>query len=552
MTTFYKLYTLFLWTTLVIVIAVFGLVVFRYAFNFPFYDDFENIVLFIHKFTTTNSLANRVALLFEQNFEHRVLFSRVVTLTQFLLTGQVNIKWLIIIGDLSLIGVLWLFYTYQKTARLSLPVLLAIGCLLFQLQTYEDTISWATCSLQHAPCIFFSLWSFHLALHRRSLYASGALALLALFTSANGLAAIAIWLFIVSITTVERRKVLLPAAILIALTILHITTLTIHSGSVFSHVTSNIGPKFVLLLSFAGQLADPNLTPSFFSIILGALFVLPLPLAIFQSLFVRSRSVSILQWLCIAGLSCLLFVAFLIVFARGSEPDPGGYKMDRYKIYAAFFGVFAVAFYDGYLPSSFKATVARNVAACTCLLFCLTSYYSYYVQLVNYQSSIEANQFNFLWSRRIQYPLIYQDQDTKVYLAPAQASFLSKTLPEAGHPLLTAHWESTKDSLIVEKTEGGDVISLSQNSFHEKGGYDKLFVAAINKSDKMPAYLFKVEGNYPSGVKHFLNTFSRPVDPGFRSLVFKHKMRQGEYEILLVSLKKGRAARLYYLTRVDV
>lgn len=552
MTTFYKLYTLFLWTTLVIVIAIFGLVVFRYSFNFPFYDDFENIVLFIHKFTTTNSLIDRIALLFEQNFEHRVLFSRVVTLTQFLLTGQVNIKWLIIIGDLSLLGVLWLFYTYQKTGRLSLPALLAIGCLLFQLQTYEDTISWATCSLQHAPCIFFSLWSFHLALHRRNLYASGALALLALFTSANGLATIVIWLFIALIMAKERRKIVLPAAILIALTTLHIATMTIHSGSVLTHVTSNIGPKFTLLLSFAGQLADPNLVPQYFSVLLGTLFVIPVPLAIFQALFRRTRSVSVLQWLCVAGICSLLFVAFLILFARGTEPDPGGYKMDRYKIYAAFFGAFAVAFYDGYLPSSFTATVARNLAAGVWVLFCLTSYYIYHVPLVNYQSSIEANQFNFLWSRRIQYPFIYQDQDTKVYLAPAQASFLSKTLPEANHPLLTADWELAKDSLVIEKAEEGNVISLGQNDFQEKGGYDQLFVAAVNKSDKKPCYLFKVEGNYPSAVKHFLSTFSRPVDPGFRCLVYKNKMRQGEYEILLVSLKMGRAARLYYLTRVNV
>jgi hypothetical protein len=481
-----------------------------------------------------------------------VLFSKVVTLAQFLLTGQVNIKWLVIIGDLSLIGVLWLFYTYQKTARLSLPALLAIGCLLFQLQTYEDTISWATCSLQHAPCIFFSLWSFHLALHRRNLYASGGLALLALFTSANGLVTIAIWLFIALIMAKERRKVVPPAAILVALTLLHLATLTIHSGSVLTHVTSNIGPKFVLLLSFAGQLADPNLVPQYFSILLGILFVLPVPIAAMQSFFGRSRPVSALQWLCVAGICALLFVAFLILFARGIDADAVGYKMDRYKVYAAFFGAFALAFYDGYLPTSSGAAVGRSVVAGLCVLFCLASFYFFYVPMIRYQSSIEANRFNFLWSKTVMYPLLYHDLDAKVYLASAQESYLSQTVPAADDPLRVIDWKLAKDSLTTKTSEDGFIINLQQDDFQEEGGYDQLFAAAICKSDKEPRYLFKVEGNYPSAWKKFYSSFSRPPGPGFTCMVYKKKMRQGEYEILLVSLKNGRAARLYYLTSVDV
>lgn len=552
MTTYHKLYTLFIWFILISVIAVFGLSVFRHSFNFPFYDDFENIVLFIHKFIAAKNSTSKLALLFEQNFEHRVLFSKLVTLAQYLITGQVNVKWLIIIGDLSLLGILWLFYTYLKAARLSLPALLAVGCLLFQLQSYEDTISWATCSLQHAPCIFFSLWSFHLALHRRSLFASGGLALLALFTSANGLVTVGIWLLIVLLVTDKKWKIAIPAVILIAITVVHLATLTIHSGSVLTHVTSHVGPKFVLLLSFVGQLADPNLVPRYLSVILGILFVLPLPLAAFQVLAGRARSVSILQWLCVAGICSLLFVAFLILFARGTEPDPGGYKMDRYKIYAAFFGAFALAFYDGYLNASFTAGFLRNVAAGLCILFVIGSHYIYYVPLVNYQSAIEANQFNFFWSERIQYPLIFDDRNTRDYLRPAQASFLRNSVPKADHPLLTADWKSVKDTIITEKVEEATLIRLQQDDFQEVAGNDQLFVVAVRKLERTPGYLFKVEKNYPSGLRHFFTEFSRPAGPGFNCIVYKNKMKQGEYEILLVSLKKGRPAHLYYLTQITI
>lgn len=550
MTAYYKLFTYAIWTILFAVIAVFWFSVFTLSFNFPFYDDFENIVQFILRFRESSGIWDKVVLLFEQNFEHRVLFSKLVTLLQYALTGQVNIRWLIVLGNISLLGISALFYTFYREQKLSLPALLAICCLLFQVQHYEDTISWATCSLQHAPCICFSLWSFHLALKRKRPYASAALALLALFSSANGLAAIFIWLFITWLVFPQRKSALYPTILLIVVTAVHLATLTIHSGSLLHNSFSNVLPKSLLLLSFSGQLADPQLFGSSFSIILGAWTVLPLLIVAVQAARRKQRAISHLQWLCAAGVGALLFVAFLIVFARGEEPDRIGYQMDRYKIYAALLGILAIGFYDAYADRFKMGVWLRHAVAAAAVVFCGSTYYLYYADIRYYRSAIEANQYNFLWSKRIYYPMIYQDSLSKQYLVEAQQSALRSTTPPPDSPLLLADWKNVTDSVKVDQSYQPGIVDLKNDTFAEQEGYDQLFVAALEKGN--PKYLFKVENDYPNAMRRFLTTFERPTSPGFRCSIFKDKMKQGIYDLCLISIKKGRKARVYYLSKTSV
>jgi hypothetical protein len=552
MTALYQLYTRFIWIILITVVASFWFSVFSFAFNFPFYDDFENIVQFIHQLRQSNGIVPKMVLLFNQNFEHRVLFSKLITLSQYLLTGQVNIKWLIVVGDLSLLGIAGLFYTGYRNGKLSLPALLAICCLLFQIQHYEDTISWATCSLQHAPCIFFSLWSFYLAFRKNKLYTSALLAVIALFTSANGLAAIFIWIIIAWTGNPNRRNALWPTLLLGTVTLIHLVTLTIHSGSLFDHAGSNIGPKFVLLLSFAGQVADSDLFDRTYSVILGIITTFPILIAAVQLIRRKPKAISHLQWTCVSGICALLFVGFLIVFARGAEPDETGYQMDRYKIYAALFVVLAVGFYDAYWGRFKVGFLARSVLAGIALLFCASTYYLYYGDVRNYRSAIEANQFNFKWSRQIYYPLIYQDSLSKEYLEEAQKSYLKNTIPSPDAPVLQIDWKNIVDSLIVQRSEDAESIALRNGTFREANGYDQLYVAALRAGDLLPQYLMKVENGYHPALRQYLTSLVRPVSDGFGCLIFKKKMKQGMYDIRLVSLKKGRAARVYKLLKIEI
>jgi hypothetical protein len=553
MATSNKLFVSSLWTILFAIIAVFWLSVYHFSYDFPFYDDFENIVQFIFNYIQADGLQKKLSLLFEQNFEHRVIFAKLLTLFQYLITGHLNIKWLIILGNLSLPGVLFLFYQYVLKKQLSLPGFFALGCLLFQVQHYEDTISWATCSLQHAPCLFFSLCSFYLALNRKNLYASGALALLALFTSANGLSAIGIWLIIIYVTSTNRRKIILPALILSTVTAIHLLTMTIHSGSIREHVSSNIVPKLILLLSFAGQLLDSNVTGHILpSVVLGAIFLLPIAIVLVKLATRRFSDISQLQWFCVSGITTLLFVAFLIVFARGIDPDFHGYKMDRYKIYAAFFAILALGFYDGYWAAFRFGVMVRTVVTVMSFLFCIGTYYIYYGPIVQYKRAIEANQFNFLWSKTIYYPLIYNDRKTAEYLAFAQKNNLVNISSNA-LPTSQAAWELKQDSLPVQKSEDKTTISIFNSEWMpEAGSYDAIYAVAIDSPTRQPRYLITIENTYQRAFKRFYTKFERPVAPGFGCTIYKPKMKRGPYDIHLVLSKNGQIVKSYALSKVAI
>ncbi|NIJ54319.1 hypothetical protein [Dyadobacter arcticus] len=534
-----------IWILIITIVIVFWATAYRFSYNFPYYDDFQNIIQFVYKYLKADGIWMKLSLLFEQNFEHRVLFAKLLTLFQYYFTGQVNIQWLIILGNLSLLGILFLFCKYFFRNQLALISLFSITCLLFQVQHYEDTISWATCSLQHAPCIFFSLLSFHIALNRGNLFLGAGLVLMALFTSANGLSSILIWLVIVFFTTQDRRKMVIPSLILVTLTLVHLTTLTIHSGSLVEHATSNIPVKFILLLSFAGQVADVNMIGHIApSVILGAIFLTPLLIVCLQVVRGKYPPITALQWFCAAGIVTLLFVAFLIVFARGVEPDFIGYKMDRYKIYAAFFAVLAIGFYDPYWSVPRIGALMRFVIAGSSLVFCVGSYYAYYGNIVNYRNTIEANEYNFLWSKTIYYPIIYQDPTTASYMDFAQKSFFHKPPEINDLAFAEISWGNIKDSVIIEKMETKSTITFANSEWgDETGKTEALYAVAVDQSTTQPKYLFSIENHYGRAYKQFYISFSKPISPGFSCVIYKRKLNKGAYDIYLVEIKKGQVAR---------
>ncbi|MCF0069149.1 hypothetical protein LZD49_01615 [Dyadobacter sp. CY261] len=504
MTIFSQFCTRILWTTILTVIAFFWFTVFRLSFNFPYYDDFENIVQFIYKFEHSQNPVDAVGLLFDQNFEHRLLFSKVVATLQYLLTRQLNMRWLIIWGDLSLLGIAVIFYQFHRKEQLSLPALVAICCLLFQVQHYADTVLWATCSLQHAPCIAFSLWSFYTAITIKKYHLSALLAAIALFTSANGFAAVVIWLMIVWATSNHWKQVLTPSILLIAATAIHLATLSLGPGSMLTKATSNIWPKLFLLLSFAGQVADTDLINKNYSIWLGIAILLPVLIVFVQLMRQKHRRITDLQWLCVAGICSLLFVAFLICFARGIEPDDIGYKMDRYKIYAALFAVLATAFYDRY------------------------------------------------WDNFVCYPPVFHDIVLNDYFSEAQETYLIGSLPSTDSPILQIDWQRTVDSLTVECKDNTQSLELRNGIFKESEGYDHLYVVALNDTDLQPRYLMKVANGYDPALRRFSTTLTRPASNGFSCEIFKTKMKPGVYDLRLISIKKGHAARVYKLLKIKV
>lgn len=172
-------------------IAVFSyyFFLFRYSYNFPYFDDFEVILDFLNRFLTTGQGSEKLRLLFEQHGEHRLVFDRVVALVECYLFGQVEFRSLILIGSTALAVILVLFCkTARRDAKLSPLHLAPVALLLFNFRYFEASF-WPMAALQNLWVLCFAFLAFYFLFQRNSssVYVAAAFGLMATFTSANGM-----------------------------------------------------------------------------------------------------------------------------------------------------------------------------------------------------------------------------------------------------------------------------------------------------------------------------------------------------------------------------
>ncbi|KAB7730877.1 hypothetical protein F5984_12100 [Rudanella paleaurantiibacter] len=160
--------------------------VLTYALNLPYWDDYlvqEQLLLL------KSQPSGRLKLLhlFDQHWEHRIVWTRLVFAGWYKLNGVLNYYGLTLVGVsglLALMGVLIL--VFRKTG-LSLLYLLPVPFWLFTLQSHENLL-WAMASIQNFWVLVFALASFYLLARPVgwSRLLALALAVLATYTSGNG------------------------------------------------------------------------------------------------------------------------------------------------------------------------------------------------------------------------------------------------------------------------------------------------------------------------------------------------------------------------------
>ncbi|GAB4039559.1 hypothetical protein GCM10028774_41400 [Spirosoma jeollabukense] len=166
-------------------ISFVGWVVLTYALNLPYWDDFlvQDHLLRMKRMPGRQQLVH----LFDQHWEHRILWTRVLFALMAKLNGALNYYALTLMGGSGLLVCLGIVFAQFR--RLALPMLyfVPIPFILVTLQSYENLL-WAMASLQNFWIVVFALGTFYaLARHTPSgRWLALGLALLATFTSGNG------------------------------------------------------------------------------------------------------------------------------------------------------------------------------------------------------------------------------------------------------------------------------------------------------------------------------------------------------------------------------
>lgn len=175
-------------------IVIFWYVWAQYALNIPKWDD-HALKFFLYQLDTTTGLTDRLLLFFSQHNEHRIAYDRFITWLDFSLGGKLDFRTLMIIGNLSLVGLTGIFAAILNkqpdTGRTSRLIYLPpVAFLLFNLSQWENMF-WGMAALQNFTVVFWLFWSLYALCYQSSLVTAVVMAVLATITSGNGLL---IWL----------------------------------------------------------------------------------------------------------------------------------------------------------------------------------------------------------------------------------------------------------------------------------------------------------------------------------------------------------------------
>jgi hypothetical protein len=143
-------------------LAVFSIFLGYFAVDMPQGDDFELVLHFLTNYISAgNGYAKKVALLTAQFVEHRLFYTRIVVLLQYLLTGQVSFYLIILVGNLSLLGILMVCWQQLKAAGYSLLYLFPVSLILFQPCYSYDGVLWPAATLAYNSVSFFAILTVH-------------------------------------------------------------------------------------------------------------------------------------------------------------------------------------------------------------------------------------------------------------------------------------------------------------------------------------------------------------------------------------------------------
>lgn len=164
--------------------------VYSSSLNLPFADDFTLMSQAINIIQSAN-FSEKLSILFSQDGEHRLVFTRLSHILSYALFGDINFKFLVIFGNTALVALFFLFLKTIKVPHATLLYFIPISILLFQLQSWKNMI-WAQAALQHQYILVFTGLTFYFLgkYSNRSFYSAFFFAVVSVFTHGSGLATI--------------------------------------------------------------------------------------------------------------------------------------------------------------------------------------------------------------------------------------------------------------------------------------------------------------------------------------------------------------------------
>jgi hypothetical protein len=398
-------------------LAIFSIFLGYFAVDMPQGDDFELVLHFLTNYISAgNGYAKKVALLTAQFVEHRLFYTRIVVLLQYLLTGQVSFYLIILVGNLSLLGILMVCWQQLKAAGYSLLYLFPVSLILFQPCYSYDGVLWPAATLAYNSVSFFAILTVHWLSTRRNLHFWLAVfcAMLCTYTFGNGVVVLIAGLIMLLVQK-RWKACLFWVGLSVFITTIYFYDYTqIQSrNNPFKNITEHPFYVFANFLVFLGSALNWDdswpklLTITDIESLIGGRVVLIIACYVFyhsfKSLFssIRHSHSSISEFL-LGGFTFFILTGLLLSLSRVNK-DELLLHINRYRINSV---VLLILGYLSLLPFLKQYRFSYKLFLGGLVGFWILSYFHFYAVFSEYKRTYLAGQFN--WTNNHQW-FIYRD-----------------------------------------------------------------------------------------------------------------------------------------------
>ncbi|WP_131694658.1 hypothetical protein [Dyadobacter tibetensis] len=134
-------------------VLLFYIYIWQYAVNIPYMDDADLVDVVNH---SQSGFREFLAILFRQQNDHRVFFSRLGVLIPFWITGSIDFRLTILVGYINLIGLGYSIFLVFRSFEPRLWYFLPVSLLLFSPIVYQVHL-WSITAYQYTLSIAFSI-----------------------------------------------------------------------------------------------------------------------------------------------------------------------------------------------------------------------------------------------------------------------------------------------------------------------------------------------------------------------------------------------------------
>ncbi|MDP1816128.1 MAG: hypothetical protein Q8K92_16885 [Leadbetterella sp.] len=172
--------------------------------NYPILDDFGAIVNFMVDYFKTTGFKETIKLLFSQNNDFRLVFLKLITLSDYYIFGKINFGHLRIIGFSLFLSTLLLFFKLGRFQTSKFYFFLPVPLLLISF-AYAEINSLAMESLSHFVVIFFVVCCLYYLFETKQIVLPIILLFLGIYSNGNGLLLVPIG-FLGLLTTKDFKR----------------------------------------------------------------------------------------------------------------------------------------------------------------------------------------------------------------------------------------------------------------------------------------------------------------------------------------------------------